>query len=159
MKKLLWLLPLCLVLCGCGADETLETVADEWLAPAMAQPREVSVRLPEDAAAPVLEQDSGQLYMAEGYEIMLETLSAGDLNATVRALSGYDEEQLTIIQTRQGDADRYDFVWTTAGEKGQRLGRGAILDDGSYHYCLSALRDDKKTTVVWKDVFSSFVLI
>ena len=159
MRRLFCLLPLCLLLCGCGAEETLETVADEWLVPAMAQPREISVRLPEDAVVPVLEQDSSQLYMAQGYELMLETLSAGDLNATIRALSGYERDQLTVMQTRQGEADRYDFVWTAAGEQGERLGRGVILDDGDYHYCLSVLRDPGETLIVWQDVFSSFGLV
>ena len=59
------------------------------------------------------------------------------------------------------DADRYEFVWVSAGEKGDRLGRGVVLDDGSYHYCMSVLRDadnPKKSQVVWSDVFSSFSL-
>ena len=125
----------------------------------MAQPRQISVRLPDNAVAPVLEQEGSQLYMAEGYEIMLETLAAGDLDATIRSLSGYGKDQLTVLETRQGDADRYDFVWTTAGEKGDRLGRAVILDDGAYHYCLSVLRDTGDTQIVWRDVFGSFSLI
>ena len=159
MKKMVWMLLLAGLLCGCRAEETMETVSDEWIVPAMAQPREISVRLPDNALLPVLEQDSRQLYMAQDYEIMLETLSSGDLNATIQALCGYDKDQLTVLETRQGDADRYDFVWTTAGEKGERLGRAVILDDGNYHYCMSALREPGDTLVVWRDVFGSFSLI
>ena len=152
---------LAVLLSGCGAEETWETVGDEWVVPAMAQPREISVRLPEDTVLPVLEQDGRRLYMAPGYEIMLETLTSGDLDATVRALSGYGKDQLTVLQTRQEDADRYEFVWTTAGEQGERLGRAVILDDGAYHYCLSSLRDvgsGKNTQIVWNEVFQSFCL-
>ena len=148
-----------MLLSGCGAEETLETVNDEWIVPVMAQPRQISVRLPEDAVAPVLEQEGHQLYMAEGYEIMVETLASGDLDATIRSLSGYGKDQLTVLETRQGDADRYDFVWTTAGEKGDRLGRAVILDDGDYHYCMSVLRDTGDTQILWRDVFASFSLI
>ena len=136
----------------------METVSDEWVLPVMAQPGEIFVELPEDLVAPVLQQDSRQLYMGPDYEIMLETLSAGDLNATIRALSGYEKEQLTVLETRQGDIDRYEFVWTTAGEQGDRLGRAVILDDGTYHYCMSVLRDPGDTPVPWKNVFGSFAL-
>lgn len=162
MKRCVWLLLLAGLLCGCAAEETYETISDEWIVPVMAQPREVTVRLPDNAVAPVLEQDSRQLYMAEDYEIMLETHASGDLDATLQNVSGYGKEQLTILETRQEDAARYDFVWTTIGEKGDRLGRGVILDDGNYHYCLSVLRDadqTKKTQVVWRDVFASFALV
>ena len=146
------------MLCGCAGEQTLETVSDEWLVPAMAQPREVSVLLPEDALTPVLEQDSGQLYMGEGYELMLETLSSGDLDATLRHLSGYGKEKLTVIRTTQDQQSRYDFVWTTAGECGDRVGRGTVLDDGDYHYCLSVLRDSGENRVDWQKVFGSFSL-
>lgn len=159
MKRLVWCLLLASLLCGCGAEETLETVSDEWIVPVMAQPREISVRLPEDTVTPVLEQDGRRLYMGQGYEILVETLESGDLDATIRTLSGYDREQLTVVETSQEGADRYDFVWTTTGETGNRLGRAVILDDGTYHYCMSALRDAGDTQVLWRDVFGSFVLI
>ena len=137
----------------------METVADEWLIPVMAQPREISVRLPEDMVLPVLEQDGRRLYMAQGYEVMLDVLDAGDLSATVRSISGYEKDNLTVIETRQDGMDRYDFVWSAAGETGDRLGRGVILDDGNYHYCMSVLRDQGDFPVVWRDIFSSFTLV
>ena len=159
VKRLVWMALLAALLTGCTAEETLETVSDEILVPVMAQPREISVRLPEGALAPVLEQEGRHLYMGKDYEIMLETMASGDLRATIRALSGYDREQLTVVETRQGDTERYDFVWTTAGERGDRLGRAVILDDGNYHYCMSALREPGDTLIVWRDVFGSFSLI
>ena len=160
MKRWLWLL-LPVLLCGCGVEETLETVADEWVVPVMAQPREVSLRLPEELAMPVLEVEDRKLYLAEDYEIMLETIASGDLDATIRSLTGYGSDRLTVIRTGYHDTDRYDFVWSAAGESGERLGRGAILDDGTYHYCLSVLRDadpGEKSQINWDDVFSSFCL-
>ena len=159
MKYWIGICLLSVLLSGCRAEETWETVDDAWVVPAMAQPRAVSVQLPEDTVLPVLEQEGSRLYMGQNYEIMLETLSAGDLNATIQTLSGYEKDQLTVLQTRQEDADRYEFVWTTAGEQGERLGRAVILDDGDYHYCMSVLRDPGDTPIVWRDVFGSFSLI
>lgn len=158
VKRWLCILLPVLLLCGCRAEETLETVSDEWLVPAMAQPREVALRLPENMAMPVLEQEGRKLYLGENYEIMLETMASGDLESSIRSLTGYDSSRLTVIRTQQGEDDRYDFVWTTAGEQGERLGRGAILDDGDYHYCLSVLRSPEEALVVWQDVFQSFSL-
>lgn len=154
-----WLMLLCAcLLTGCAAEETLETVNDEWVVPVMAQPRQVHVRLPEDAVVPVLEQEGSALYMARDYEIAVETLSSGDLDATIRSLTGYDSDRLTVIRTCQDELRRYDFVWTAAGEEGERLGRGVILDDGNYHYCLSALHSGKEDRALWQEVFSSFCL-
>ena len=123
MKKYCLLLIFAIVLCGCSAEETFETVSDEIVSPVMAQPREISVRLPEDAVAPVLESESRQIYMSEDYEITIETLSAGDLNATIQTLSGYPKDALTVVKTQSGEAARYEFVWVSTGEQGQRLGR------------------------------------
>lgn len=161
MKKICVYLFLAFALCGCRAEETFETISDDIVAPVMAVPRQVTVQLPEDAVAPVLESDTRQIYMSTGYEIAIETLSAGDLNATVQALSGYETGNLTILETQQGDITRYEFVWASAGEEGDRLGRAVILDDGEYHYCMSVLRDaagEEDSQIVWSDVFGSFSL-
>lgn len=161
--KKCWILAfLPLLLCGCAAEETFETVADDIVQPVMAQPREITVSLPDDAVAPVLEGDSEQVYMAEDYEIVIETLSSGDLNETIQTISGYPKDQLTIMETQWDDVTRYEFVWASAGENGDRLGRAVILDDGDYHYCMSVLRDaegTKKSQIVWSEVFNSFALI
>ncbi len=159
MKRWFWILLPVLFLWGCTSEETMETVSDEWLVPAMAQPREVSLRLPENIAMPVLEQDGRKLYLGEDYEIAVETLISGDLNATVQTLSGYEKDQLTVLETQQGDTSRYDFVWATTGEEGNLLGRAVILDDGEYHYCMSVLRAAEEAQIVWQDVFGSFSLI
>ena len=158
MKLLLILMTL--LLCGCTAQQTLETVADEPVKTVMAQPREISVRLPDNAAAPVLEGETEQVYLCEDYEIVIETLASGDLDATIRRICGYEREQLTIMETQWDDVSRYEFVWAAAGENCDRLGRAVVLDDGEYHYCMSALRDAEQVTqVVWRDVFASFTLV
>ena len=161
MRKTCVLLLFAFLLSGCGTQETFETISDEIISPVMAQPREVSVRLPDNAVTPVLETDSQQIYMSDDYEIVVEKRSSGDLNATVQAISGYGKDQLTLLETQKGDVTRYDFVWVSTGERGDRLGRAVILDDGDYHYCLSVLRDaqTEKSQIVWSDVFASFALV
>ena len=98
----------------------------------MAQPGEISVRLPDNAVAPVLESDSEQVYLSEDYEIIVETVGGGDLSATRQQISGYTPDNLTVMETAQDGAKRYDFVWASAGENGDQLGRAVILDDGNY---------------------------
>ena len=162
MKKVWIMVPLVLLLWGCAGEETFETIADDAAAPVMAVPREIAVRLPGDAVAPVLDSDFEQVYLCSDYELVIETLSAGDLNASIRHLCGYEKENLTVMETSLDGIDRYEFVWAAAGEAGDRIGRAVILDDGSFHYCMSALRDADTTEssqIVWSDVFSSFTLI
>ncbi|MGM9550455.1 MAG: hypothetical protein ACI3V5_11520 [Faecousia sp.] len=162
MKKVWILLVFSMFLWGCAREETMETVSDDIVQPVMAQPGEISVRLPDNAVAPVLESDSEQVYLSEDYEIIIETVSGGDLSATIQRLSGYPAENLTVMETERDGVKRYDFVWAAAGENGDLLGRAVILDDGSYHYCMSVLRDADTTEtsqIVWRDVFESFRLI
>lgn len=159
VKKWIVLL-LALALTGCGRAETMETVADEMDVPVMAQPRKISVDLPGQAEA-AMETESGRLYVTDDYEIMVETLAGGDLNATVESISGMDADQLTVMRTQEDGCKRYEFVWACAGEGGEQLGRAVILDDGNYHYCLSVQRPaepEKPTQVVWSQVFQSFSL-
>ena len=135
MRKLFFIgLALALVLCGCGARETLETIADDIpVESVLGEMREISVRLPDGAVSPVLKSEAEQLYLSEDYEILVQTCPAGNLNDTIRKLTGFDKEQLTVMETEQDGAKRYDFVWAAAGEDGERLGRAAVLDDGRYH--------------------------
>ena len=161
MKKWMLLLPMVLLLTGCGAEDTFETISDELVLPVMAQPRNISVELPGEAALPVIENSDGRIYICNDYEIILQTLDAGDLEETLKALSGLSREDMTVVETFADGISRYEFVWATAGEAGDRCGRGAILDDGNYHYSLSALcsaDSEDKSQVSWEDVFSSFSL-
>lgn len=160
MKKVLVLGLLPLLLLGCGRQETFETVADEMVYSVMASPKSISVRIPEEAAVPALESDTQQLYLCDNYELSLENRSSGDLNGTVRYLTGFQKKDLTVMHTDQNGVDRYEFVWVSAGEEGDRLGRAVILDDGSYHYCMSVLRNasEESDEVPWEEVFSSFQL-
>ena len=159
MKKM-WILALAvLLLAGCGQVETAETVADVWEEPVIAAPSQIHLELPGEALECAMESDTGRLYVTDDYSLSLETLEAGDLDATLRQLTGRGKEDLMVLETRQGDAKRYEFVWAAAGETGEMLGRGVILDDGDYHYCMSLLRPAEQVSqILWNPVFESFSL-
>lgn len=154
-------LTLALLLAGCGSEETFETVADEILQPALAQSREIILKLPEEAASPAVESGSERLYQCRDYDISVQVLEGGDLGQTIRALSGYDPESLTVLQTQRNDFDCCEFVWASLGETGELIGRGLILSDGTWHYCVSILADAnhaRDNQVYWDEMFRSVTL-
>ena len=160
MKKLAMLLAMALVLSGCGTRETFETVADEMVQSVMAEPREIWVSVPEDSAMPAMESENGCVYICKDYAVAVQTVGSGDLNATVQLVSGFDRDRVTLLKTNRDGLDRYDFVWTCAGEN-QQLGRAAILDDGNYHYVVSATIDAaliEEYQEIWNGIFESFTL-
>lgn len=161
MKKCLVLVLACLLLSGCGAEETFETISDELIQPVSTEAREIVITLPPEAVTPVSESEDGALYMCDGYEIALQTLAAGDLDATVRSISGYSRDDLTVMETSVGDLKKYELVWASAGELGDRIGKATILDDGSYHYAVSVMADADVAHAyegIWQTMFDSFAL-
>ena len=161
MKKRLAIALVALLLSGCGKEAVFEIVEDEWVEPVSAEIRQVYVTLPPEAASPVLEDEAGAVYVCGDYEVYQQIMLSGDLSATVRAVSGYEPEDLTLLQTSQGDAKRYDFVWASAADSGDRIGKGCILDDGNYHYVLTVLGDSasaEEHRKVWEELFDSFSL-
>lgn len=159
MKKVWMLVVLTLLLTGCGAEITMETVADELVQAASAQPKQIQVELPEEAVLPVMETDNGKLYLCKDYDVQIQTLDGGDLAKTIRTVTGYDAEDLTVMQTAEGEFARSEFVWSAAGELGDQLCRAAIMDDGSYHYVLCAMIGADKAEEyreIWNGMFESF---
>ncbi len=159
--KLLCILTAVLMLCGCAAQETFETVSDWYYEPAIS-PGIVQVKLPENASAPTSTSDGGSIYLCDGYTVCLQILEAGDLEKSLRAVSGFSAEQLQLLQTQQQGMKRYDFVWAAAGEGVDQVCRGTILDDGNFHYTLSAMANADETEAcrdVWEAMFSSFGLM
>lgn len=162
MKKYgLCLLALALCLSGCAAAETFETIADEWdIAIQAPLVREILLEIPDNAALLTAQQEEGSsLYFCEDYSFSVQVLSGGDLDKTLRSVTGFGLEDITVMETRQGNTTRYDMVWTSAGEDGDQVNRAAILDDGAYHYVLSAQTGEAQTQAVaaeWERLFQSF---
>lgn len=149
---------LSLLLAGCGAQPTFETVGDSQV---FVQPvqRQIRVSMPSDTVLPVMETETGQLYIWRDYEIAVQTLAGGDLDATVRSLCGFGRDRVEILQTAADGFERYDFVWSAAGETGDRVGRACVISDGAYHYCLSAMADaghGEELREQWNGIFETF---
>lgn len=162
MKKL-WVIPLLvLFLVGCGKKQTFETIADVPDTPVVSAVQRIQMQLPPELSAPALQgEETGTLYLCDDYSITVQTVESGDLQRTIRNATGMDKEKLQIIGTKQGVTKRYQWVWTTNGENGAQVGRGCVLDDGAYHYVLTALADEEKAEKVqpqWKEIFASFTL-
>lgn len=161
MKKQIVIALAALLLSGCAAEETFETISDDSVQPVMARIREVSLNLPQEAASPALEDGENCVYLCGDYEIYRQTLSGGDLSATISAVSGYDMEDLTVLESVQGGCKRYNLVWASAGEQGDRVGKACILDDGSFHYVLTIMGDADTAwshQEQWQAVLNSFSL-
>lgn len=159
MRKFCVMMAFALLLCGCGAEQTFETVADEMVLPVSAQPREILLTLPEDTLLPAMETDDGTLYLCNGYDVAVQTLPGGDLDATVRQVSGFGKEDITIMQRAAGECACYEFVWTSATDLGEQVGRAMILDDGNFHYVLSAVAPAKNAQEyqeIWNGIFETF---
>ena len=162
VKRICCLLIGAVLLCGCSAQQALETVTDELLLSAVAPEKELSVKLPADAAKSVMAaEDGAELYFCDGYVLTVQTTSAGDLDRTARTLCGYGADRLTVLQTKTAGAKRYDWTWTSAGEGSVQVGRAAVLDDGDYHYCVTVMADESavgKLDGQWDAIFSSLGL-
>lgn len=162
MKKWVWILTAALLLTGCAAKETMETVADVYEELPDSPAAQMVCELPEDAVVSAMEVDGkGELYFCDGYTVTLQTLHAGDLDATLREVTGFSREKLTVMETTQDGGKRYDCVWSCAGEGGDQVGRAAILDDGSYHYVLAVMAPEENAgalTDTWQALLDSFRL-
>lgn len=163
MKKLFILVALMAVLTGCaGRQTTFETIADDVVQVAAPRQREILLEIPKEAAEAVFKGESGdKLYVCEGYTLAVQTMQAGDLERTVRIISGYGQDELTVVHTCTGEFDRYDFVWSSAGEDGTQIGRAAVLDDGNYHYAVTCMASENAYDLAdsgWDRIFGSFWL-
>lgn len=162
MKKI-WVIPLIvLFLAGCGKNSILETVSDVPAAPVVAKMQRILVQLPTELSTPALQSEKeGTLYLCDDYSVVIHTVQSGDLEQTICNSTGMKKDDLQIMQTRQGSAKRYQWVWTANGENGIQVGRGCVLDDGAYHYILTTLADEAKVGQVqsaWREIFASFRL-
>ena len=159
MKRMIVLMTVLGLLSGCGAAETYELVTDEPVQQVSAQPREMHFFLAEETAMPAMETDSGKLYLCGEYDVMSQIFDGGDLERTIRQVSGFSPNDLTVIQTESENVKKTEFVWTSAAEEGHRICRATILDDGNYHYVLSIMSDAENAgelAETWQQIMDSF---
>lgn len=163
MKKLwIMLVVVALLLCGCVSQETFETMLDVLDTGEIEIAKQVTMELPKEAAVTTMESSDGAvLYLCDGYTLFVQTLAGGDLDRTMKQVTGYPKDRLTVLETKTGGTKKYSCVWAAAGEGGDQVGRAVILDDGNYHYCVSVMSDSEisgELTPVWQALMSSVSL-
>ena len=159
MKKLCILLVFVLLLAGCQAAPTFETVDDVYAPQPQSAPREIALALPEDVQT--IAGSSGKLYLCDGFDVTVETVAAGDLNKTLQMLTGFAPDALTMLQTAVSGMQRYECAWTAAGENGDTVGRAVVLDDGRYHYCVTVMGQADmagELSADWQELLNSVYL-
>lgn len=163
MKIILCTLLILTMLTGCQQPKTFETMSDSYVQPELPEARQVLLQLPEDAAQAVLEAPgTGTLYLCDSYSVAVQTLTAGDLDATLREVTGYGREQVQLWQRKDGEFTRISCVWAAAGEGGDQMGKATILDDGNYHYVLSVMasaEDAGELADTWQQLMDTFSIV
>lgn len=162
MKKLgILIILLTILLCGCSEPPSYETLGDLGMDEMEPSARQICLELPENASVQTMQGSTGKIYLCDGYEIMVETYRSGDLNQTLRNLTGFSKDSLTLVQTAQNGITSYSCAWASVGEAGEQIGRTTILDDGNFHYCLTvtaAAEDAYLLQPVFEALFASFRL-
>ena len=159
MKMICLMLMMAVLLCGCQATTTFETLEDVYYDQAENAPKQIAVSLPQGTT--LIRNGDSRLYLCNGYDITVEVLAAGDLDRTIRSLTGFSSDALTMVQTSASEMTRYECVWTSAGEAADQVGRAVILENGGYHYCvtLTAASDQAgRIQEIWNDLLNSISL-
>lgn len=162
MRKLylLWVVAL-LLLSGCAEPESFETLADEYIMPQQMPAQQTSLILAQEAVSIESTLGEDRIYLCDDFCVMVQTFTAGDLDETIRSITGYRKENLTVMKRQTDGITSYECVWVSAGEAGDQVGRMMILDDGQYHYTLSVMAEADKAgelTDTWQLLFDSFAI-
>lgn len=161
MKKLCLVAAVVLMLTGCGEPEDFETMSDVYEMPEPVNAQQTSMILDRETVSVGWEDGEDKIYICDDFCVMVQTFSAGDLDATIRSITGYAKEKLMVMERTTEGVTSYECVWASAGEKGDQIGRMLILDDGNHHYALSVMADAEKAgelTETWQLLFDSFAI-
>ena len=159
MKRLAILLLLIGVLAGCSAAD-YEKMEDVYIDQELPQPADLLVSLPPDAVQ-MTGQDENNLWLCDGYTVSRQTYPAGDLDATLLAVTGQSREKLNVLSLSTGNLKRYECAHVSAGEGGDQVARTVILDDGNYHYAITVQADAEKAGQLrqtWQQMLQSVTL-
>ena len=159
MKKLWLMIVAAIVFSGCSTRQTMETISDSMDIPVAASLQQLEITLPSEASIPtLLSEDGARLYECEDYTLCVQTLESGDLDRTLRRITGFAKDGLTVMTTQSDGLKRHSCVWSAAGEGGDHVGRAVVLDDGNYHYAVSVMAEFSKAgnlSEKWKELFDS----
>jgi hypothetical protein len=169
LKKWAWL-PLCaLLLAGCAAEPTWETVNDTiedaaTVAALGEEPYQIIFSVPMDAVLETFSQsDTRTVYtQADGeYEIEAMVLPTASIDEVVAELTGFAPDAVQTIKTERFSMPEYRFVWYSSSDEGGYLCRASVLTDAEYSYALVfSAREETGTTYrdCMNEVMDSFGL-
>lgn len=162
MKKML-VVSACAVclLCGCTAEQTMETISDDMAVSVAAPASQLAVSVTDESAAVFFGEDGSRLYLCDDYSVTIQTFSGGDVDKSLQSVTGFTKENLTVIQTQKNGLMQYEYAWSTAGEAEDQICRGIILDDGFYHYAVTVMADYSQAGELqetWQSVLESVTL-
>lgn len=162
--KLACLLCVLLVLTGCSAIPTWETVEDMVPSvPASAWQEEayvIQAGLPAGAAL-TAESVGCKIYEAGDMEIETTTFLSSDLNSAVKRLSGYEADRVSILQTSRFGMPEYRFAWYSQTAEGGRLYQtDLVMDDAVCYAVVCSMPEDAggSFTEEVRPVFAAFGL-
>lgn len=144
------------ILCGCSKVETFEVISDNVVYDQTIMPSNIQLSIPEDGAISVMSSSGSQSYEGEHYQIIVQTFPSGNLDQTLRLVTGYGKNQLQVVEVTEKNLDKYLCAWSAVSEEGDLVGRCAVLDDGRYHYCLSVLADARMSGEIRDDIDAIF---
>ena len=161
MKRLWMVLLLAALLAGCGSPD-YEGVSDVYAEQPIPTAAQLLVSVPPDAKVLTMEDgQTGSIWLCDGYTVAVQTLNAGNLDATLREVTGYSRTQLSVMELESDGLKRYECAWISAGEGGDQVARTVVLDDGSYHYCLTLLTNAElagQLHETWQQIIGSITL-
>ena len=159
MKKLVMVILMLTLLAGCGSVD-YELTQDVYATQPLPQPAQLLVSLPPDAVQ-MESEEAGSLWLCDGYTAAITTMEAGDLNATLQAVTGYEKAQLEVLTWEESGLSCSQCTWVSAGEGGDQVARTVILDDGNYHYTLTLQTDAENAGALrqtWQQMLSTVTL-
>ena len=85
MKKLGILLLAAVLLSGCMAAPVYEELGNVDVHGEIPAVKTIVIDLPADASVQTVQGGSGKIYLCDGYDIMVETMTAGDQDRSIRS--------------------------------------------------------------------------
>lgn len=167
MKQFQFALVLALMMLLCGCSKPVWESVDDFMPSEPVMNRQetsyvIQMGLPEGLEL-VERSEAAAVYATANGELEVETqtfLTSG-LDSAVRTLSGFEAEELTILQTTRFDLPEYQFAWVSQTEQGARLYRADLVLDGTCCYaviCSSLESAGDYYAFQARQVFSSFGL-
>ena len=127
---------------SCSKTTDFETVSDVYDLPVSSEKWEVTLTLPEGASEAAMESGTGgKFYLCDGFSVSVSTLNGGDVQRSIRELTGFEKSALTVMQTDIGGVRRYTFTWCSLGEGTEQVCKAVMLDDGNNHHAVSVMCD------------------